>query len=263
VSLGRTSALNLHNNIIDKMGAMDVVFATAPRLLMGPLFLAAGICCYPAVTNYHFTCMAWFFEVGSWCFFIAATQELLPQLKSFSAVPAMNAFMYVAASVLIMIGSLWFLPNVQAKFPHPDLGQQCYTAATVVIISAVLWDMSRLLLVGAKPILQQILAMTSALAGAICFLLGAYSVYSQFWKVPGAFERGATFFVVGSIFFIVHGISVTSAVLHFTSTASTPNGDEEEQDEVHAEDSGEKEVDEKLEEYGNTGLTSSQKENAV
>jgi len=194
---------------------------TVPRLVMGPLFLAAGILCYPRFNNYDFTCAAWLFEAGSWCFFIAACQDLLPHLKSFSVVPVLNAFMYVAGSLLIMIGSLWFLPNVQAKFPHENLGQQCYSAATVIIISAVLWDMSRLLLMGAKPIIQQVLAMTSAIAGAICFLLGAYSIYAEFWVLENSFNRGASFFVAGSIFFMVHGLSVTSAVLHFTQNAST------------------------------------------
>jgi hypothetical protein len=146
------------------MSPANVFISSLPRLAMGVLFVVGTFWFYPAINKYNFTIGSWLYEAGSWCFTIAAFQDLIPQLKS-GLVPLINASLYVFAAGGILTGTLWFNPNVVERHPVDGLGQKMYTFATVTLLCAVLWDMSRLLLAGAKPLLAQVLAMLSAIGG--------------------------------------------------------------------------------------------------
>lgn len=146
------------------MSPANVIISSLPRLAMGVLFVVGTFWFYPAINKYNFTIGSWLYEAGSWCFAIAAFQDLLPQLKS-GLIPLINASLYVFAAGGILTGTLWFNPNVVERHPVDGLGQKLYTFATVTLLCAVLWDMSRLLLAGAKPLLAQVLAMLSAIGG--------------------------------------------------------------------------------------------------
>jgi hypothetical protein len=155
------------------MSFAKVLLCSFPRLAMGVLFVVGTFWFYPSISKGDFTIGSWLYEAGSWCFAIAAIQDLLPQFKS-GLIPVINGSLYVFAAGGIMAGTLWFNPNVYSRHPVPGLGQKMYTFATVTLICAVLWDMSRLLLAGAKPLLAQVLAMLSAIGGGESKRKGCY-----------------------------------------------------------------------------------------
>lgn len=143
----------------------QVFISSFPTIAMGVFFVVGTFYFYPSISGGDFTIGSWLYEAGSWCFAISALQSLIPTIKDGKIIPILNSSLYLFAAGGILAGTLWFMPNVQAKHPMLGLGQKLYTFATITLICALLWDMSRLLLVGAKPLLAQVLAMLAALGG--------------------------------------------------------------------------------------------------
>lgn len=189
---------------------------------MGVFFVVGTFYFYPSISGGDFTIGSWLYEAGSWCFAISALQSLIPTIKDGKIIPILNSSLYLFAAGGILAGTLWFMPNVQAKHPMDGLGQKLYTFATITLICALLWDMSRLLLVGAKPLLAQVLAMLAALGGAMCFLIGAILMYPVYIVTETGYDvvqinKGVSFFMAASWFFVLHSICKTTAIYQYSN----------------------------------------------
>lgn len=183
------------------------------RFSMAVLFIIGSLYFLPEMfqkTNAgDFTVGAGLFTGGAAAFWLAAVLDFVPTLQSGNIFAIVNSFLYVAASALLVIGSIWFFPDLYAE--NNTLGNWMYVIGTATVATAILWDMSRLLLMGAQPNLGQVVAMASGVFGAIHFMVGALFLFPVYLTSQAAVEKGANLFIAGSCFFMMHALGVAKA----------------------------------------------------
>jgi len=186
------------------------------RFSMAVLFILGALYFLPDMfieTNAgDFTVGAGLFTGGAAAFWGAAVLDFLPTLQGGGGILAIaNSFLYVAASAMLVVGSVWFFPDLYED--NNTLGNWLYVIGTATVAIAILWDMSRLLLMGAQPNLGQVVAMVSGILGAVHFMIGALFLFPYYVKMGqyDAVEKGANFFIAGACFFMMHALGVIKA----------------------------------------------------
>lgn len=206
------------------------------RFSMTVFFLLGSIWFYPNVRKHYDGPVAvWLFLAGTLLFIITAFQDVYPLINKmivmknnkeltesgFQPEALANASLYLFAAIFLMVGTIYFLPDFYSR---TDLaGARFYVAGTLTISVAVLWDIARLVLIGAKVVGTQILAIFGALIGANCFMKGALLYFPRYAPVdePTA-ELAASLFVCGSLFFMMHAILVIITAIQYTVTQVAP-----------------------------------------
>jgi hypothetical protein len=164
-----------------------------------------------------------------------------------------NSSLYIFGAAALLAGSIAFYPglgdNLTCNGVTPcALGQYLYIGGTLAICFALLWvsscyvdvfksdnslptiiswpiffieyhtiffsqDIGRLLRSGNVIPYPYIIALFSALVGAVNFNYGANFLMPQYLTHPDYVEKGALFFVVGGICFMIHALAVCAAYL--------------------------------------------------
>jgi hypothetical protein len=204
------------------------------RFSMTVCFLLGSIWYYPNVSkNYDGPVAVWFFLAGALLFIITAFQDVYPlinkmivmknnsEVTEFQLDALANASLYLFAAIFLMVGSIYFLPDYYSR---TDLaGVRFYVAGTLTISVAVLWDIYRLLVIGAKVVGTQILAMFGALIGANCFMKGALLYFPRYAPADEhTAELAASLFVCGSLFFMMHASLVIITAIQYTVIQVAP-----------------------------------------
>ena len=158
-----------------------------------------------------------FFIIGTGLFLIDTVIDFLGSIQG-GIVAMANASLYIFGSAALVAGSVAFYPGIMdgttcyGYSPCP-LGQYLYIAGTCTVGFALLWDTARLLRSGNVIPVPFIVAIFSALAGAINFNYGANFLMPQYQTWPDGVQKGGAFFVVGGIFFMIHALAVVKAYL--------------------------------------------------
>jgi len=193
---------------------IPVLINVTSRLCMGIMFIFTGAFFLPDVyTSFapgNFLYGASFFITGASLFLVAASIDFMGSFGQ-GVVAMINASLYVIAAIQLIVGSVYFLPRVYTS--DPPIGNWLYVTGTLTASAALVWDMFRLMAKGAKVPLPFIVALFSALIGALCFTFGACFLFPIYLTGPEAIEKGAGFFIAGGVFFLVHSLAVIKAYL--------------------------------------------------
>mmetsp|Transcript_20415 Transcript_20415/g.30071 ORF Transcript_20415/g.30071 Transcript_20415/m.30071 type:complete len:224 (-) Transcript_20415:217-888(-) len=194
-----------------------VYYNAISRLVMAGLLICAGAYTNPTLFSKtppgDFTYCAVFFIAGT-SIFVTVTSIDLMGTKGNGFIAAINSSLYVIAACSLLFGSIFFYPGVNTT-AHP-IGQYAYIVGTLVVCFAVLWDIARLLLAGNAVPLPFIVALFSALVGAMNFNYGANFLMPEYISNGALVDpvgKGANFFVTGGVCFAIHALAVIKAYL--------------------------------------------------
>ena len=125
---------------------------------------------------------------------------------------AINAVFYVVGGILLTIGSVLFLPQYDAI---QYIGAWIFIVASVLYITVSGHDLIEIIS-GGKPDWKELVAATSYVIGAGCFIAGS----SFFLPHVELYTAGAWNFIIGSFLFVV-GAVVNSIQLFASPTRKT------------------------------------------
>mmetsp|Transcript_15040 Transcript_15040/g.21370 ORF Transcript_15040/g.21370 Transcript_15040/m.21370 type:complete len:247 (-) Transcript_15040:8-748(-) len=198
-----------------------VYYNALSRVVMAGFLIAAGLFAIPdfwlKTPSKDFQYCAIFFIIGTFLFLICTLIDFKSSFgDGFTAV--MNSSLFVVGAAALEAGSIAFYPgvmdNVTCNGVKPcALGQYLYTAGTLVICFALLWNIARLLRSGNVIPYPFIIALFSALVGAINFNYGANFLMPQYQTTYDQVKKGGVFFVVGGCCFMIHALAVCKAYL--------------------------------------------------
>jgi len=198
-----------------------VYYNALSRVVMAAFLIAAGSYAIPDVwlnsPSKDFQNCAIFFIIGTGLFLICTLIDFKSTIGN-GLIAMVNSSLYVFGAAALEAGSIAFYPgvmdNVTCNGIKPcALGQYLYVAGTLVICFALLWDIARLLRSGNVIPYPFIIALFSALVGAVNFNYGANFLMPQYLTTYDQVQKGGLFFVVGGCCFMIHALAVCKAYL--------------------------------------------------
>lgn len=198
-----------------------VYYNALSRVVMAAFLIAAGVYTIPNVflqsPQKDFTLCASFFIIGTGLFLICTLIDFKSTIGN-GWVAMLNSSLYVFGAAALEAGSIAFFPGVQDTVTCNNtkpcaLGQYLYIAGSLVVCFALLWDIARLLRSGNVIPYPFIIALFSALVGAVNFNYGANFLMPQYQDTYDQVEKGGLFFVVGGCCFMIHALAVCKAYL--------------------------------------------------
>ncbi|GFH55819.1 hypothetical protein CTEN210_12295 [Chaetoceros tenuissimus] len=187
-----------------------VYYNTLMRLVMSAFLIAAGAFTIPSVIvptykeAFDFQYCAVCFIIGTGIFFTCTLIDFMGAVGN-GTIAMLNSSLYVLGSLALVIGSIFFYPDVNTT--GEPVGQYLYIAGTLTVCSG---------LFGNVIPFPFIVALFSALVGAINFNYGANFLLPLYTNVAGwdvAVEKGGRFFIVGGVCFAIHSFAIVKAYL--------------------------------------------------
>lgn len=198
-----------------------VYYNALSRVAMAAFLIAGGTYAIPDVwlttPTQNFQYCAIFFIVGTFLFLVCTLIDFKSTCGN-GFIALVNSSFYIFGAAALLAGSIAFFPGMMDNVtcynytPCP-LGQYLYIGGTLGVCFALLWDIGRLLRSGNVIPFPFIIALFSALVGAVNFNYGANFLMNQYQTSFDAVQKGGLFFVVGGICFMIHALAVCKAYL--------------------------------------------------
>lgn len=120
-----------------------VYYNTLMRLVMSAFLIAAGAFTIPSVIvptykeSFDFQFCAVCFIIGTGIFFTCTLIDFMGAVGSGNTVAMLNSSLYILGSLALVIGSIFFYPDVNTT--GEPVGQYLYIAGTLTVCSGLLW----------------------------------------------------------------------------------------------------------------------------